>query len=71
MGYVNLMSTCPGCKTMFASNPHKVPSIQIDGKREAICRDCAAIVQDNQRRDGLPVQEIHPEAYEPLNENEL
>ena len=71
MGYAIATGSCIGCKKLFGYNPHKVPSIPIGGVRQAICRSCAGIVQENQRRDGLPVTEIHPEAYEPIHESEL
>ena len=71
MGYAIVTGTCFGCQTFFGYNPHRVPSIRIDGVRQAICRNCAGIVQENQRRDNLPVTELHPEAYEPIHESEL
>ncbi len=71
MGYAIVTGTCFGCQTFFGYNPHRVPSIRIDGERQAICRDCAGIVQGNQRRSGTAVTEIHPEAYEPVHESEL
>ena len=71
MGYAIVTGSCIGCQKLFGYNPHRVPSIRIDGVRQAICRSCAGIVQDNQRRDGLDVTEIHPEAYEPIHESEL
>ena len=71
MGYAIVTGSCIGCQKLFGYNPHKVPSIPIGGVGQAICRNCAGIVQENQRRDGLPVTEIHPEAYEPIHESEL
>lgn len=71
MGYAFVMGTCFGCYRRISYNPNKVPSIWVDGERQAICRNCASIVQRNQRRDGLKVTLIHPQAYEPVRESEL
>jgi hypothetical protein len=71
MGYAIVTGTCFGCQEFFGYNPHKVPSIRVNGERQAICRDCVGIVQGNQRRSGTAVTEIHPQAYEPIHESEL
>ena len=71
MSYAIVTSTCAGCSVFFGFNPNKVPSIPINGVRQAICMPCAMRVQDNQRRDGLEVTEIHPQAYEPLHDSKL
>ena len=71
MGYAIVTGNCFACHEFISYNPHRVPSIWVEGVRQAICRVCAGIVQDNQRRSGKAVTEIHPEAYQPIHESEL
>ena len=71
MGYVIVMGFCFGCKRAISYNPHKVPSITVEGRREAICQQCAEIVQENQVEAGLPVQDIAVDAYAAIREDEL
>ena len=34
------MSACVGCKRPFSYNPHRVPSVTVNGTREPICQQC-------------------------------
>jgi len=52
-------------------NPLRVPSILIEGEKEPVCRVCIEQANPERIKNGLPPIEIHPEAYEPCNENEL
>lgn len=70
-GYVQAMSACFGCKRVFTYNPHKVPSIVIDGTREPVCADCVARANPERAKRGLAPIEILPGAYDPLPEGEL
>lgn len=54
MGYAIVMSPCAACKMIVHYNPHKVPSIRINGSREPLCRRCAE-----------RWCELHPEAPRP------
>jgi len=72
MGYAVMMSPCLICDKVFGYNPHRVPSIRVNGERQPVCLPC--IVQENRRRQ-LVGQELlpdpHPDAYEPIQESEL
>jgi len=70
-GYVFAFGPCLGCKQPFGFNPHRVPSIVVDGEREPICRECVARVNPQRRANGLPEIVPYPDAYEPLPEGEL
>lgn len=71
MGFVQLIATCVRCSRPFMCNPHKVPSVRIDGKREPICRACVEFANPIRIEKGLPPIEILPGAYEALPEEEL
>tara|TARA_Y100000310_G_C20383495_1_gene669299 strand:+ start:358 stop:576 length:219 start_codon:yes stop_codon:yes gene_type:complete len=72
MGYAMAMGSCYGCGQMMTFNPHKVPSVRDpQGIRQAICKSCVKVVQNNQKRDGLPIAQIPKNAYEPIHESEL
>ena len=71
MGYVFVFGPCFGCHRPFSYNPHYVPSIRVDGERHPICRGCIAIANPRRKANGLPEIVPHPDAYEPLPENEL
>ena len=65
------MAACVSCGRTFGFNPVCVPSILINGTRQAICRDCIEIANPRRIANGLEPVEIHPEAYEPIAEEEL
>jgi hypothetical protein len=70
--YCFMMGTCINCKKHIVFNPKYVPSLRVNGKREPICRTCADYWNDIHRSSkGLPKQEIHEQAFEPLNTNEI
>lgn len=72
MGYVMAYGTCAGCGLPFSYNPKYVPSIRdAQNVRQAICRSCVNRVNAKRVELNLPPQEPHPEAYEPLPEEEL
>ena len=71
MGYVFAMSACIGCKQPFSYNPHKVPSIRIDGTREPICRACVNTANPRRISNGLEPITVQPGAYEAMPEEEL
>jgi recombinational DNA repair protein (RecF pathway) len=71
MGYALAFSTCFGCGRPFGFNPHRVPSIDIDGRREPICAYCVGRVNPMRKANGLPEIVPHPDAYEPIEESEL
>ena len=70
MGYALMISPCLICGLPFGYNPRYVPSI----KGEPVCRDC--IERENSDRDKeeepqRPKLTYHPQAYDPINEEEL
>ena len=71
MGYVLAMSPCIGCKQPFSYNPHKVPSIRINGVREPVCRICVDRVNPARIANGLEPIVVQPGAYEAMPEEEL
>lgn len=71
MSYALMTSICLGCKNLFSYNPHRVPSVVIDGVKEPVCRACIARVNPKREANGLDPFSIHPDAYEPIHESEL
>lgn len=70
MGVYFVMGPCAGCGQVFTFNPHKVPSIRIQGKREPICKGCIDRANPEREKKGLDPIEILPGAYEPADESE-
>lgn len=71
MGYAMCMSPCYQCKRVFSYNPHFVPSLTVYGTREPFCRDCIERANPIRVAKGLEPIVPHPQAYEPLPEEEL
>jgi hypothetical protein len=71
MGYVIAFGPCIGCGEVFGFNPHHVPSLNYQGQRQPICRECVRLVNPKRRANGLEEIKPHPEAYEPLPEADL
>lgn len=71
MGYALGMSACYGCKRIFCYNPNRVPTIPINGSREPVCRTCIERANPERIKRGLEPIVPLPDAYEPLDEDEL
>lgn len=71
MGVIYCHGACFGCGQLFSFNPHRVPSIPINGVREPICRDCVERVNPQRIKNGLQPIVIARDAYEPIDESEL
>jgi len=71
MGYVFAMGPCLRCGRVFSFNPHRVPSIRVNGEREPVCRPCYEHLARLQQAAGMKVLELPHDAYEPLPEEEL
>lgn len=72
MGYCLAFSECVGCRSIFGYNPNYVPSIRTSyGTKEPVCKQCIERANPIRKEKGLPEFTIHPQAYEPLNEEEL
>ena len=70
-GYVFCVGVCYACKRVFTFNPLYVPSLSIDGVREPFCLPCIERANAIRQAKGMPLLQIHPQAYEPLPEREL
>ena len=64
MAYMMVMGPCMCCKQFMSYNPNTVPSIPIDGKRQAICRACIEEANPKRIANGLAPVVIAPDAYE-------
>lgn len=73
MGYVMMMAPCCLCGQPFSFNPHYVPSIKDqNGVKQPMCKPCVTWANEERKKAGVePWPDPHPEAYEPLNEEEL
>jgi len=69
MGAYVLWATCYTCKGIFWCNPHRVPSININGEREPICRTCVERANPRRVANGLDPIQVLPGAYEPVDED--
>jgi len=68
--YVFIMCNCIACGVPVFVNPEHVPSIRINGVREAICRACFNEWNKVQRTDkGLEPIPLHPRAYQAERES--
>jgi hypothetical protein len=67
MGYVTAMSPCGQCGRIICYNPNYVPSLN----NVPFCKDCITLANPIRVKNGLPLITIHPNAYEPLPEDEL
>jgi hypothetical protein len=71
-GWVYCHSACLACGEIFSYNPVHVPSSSaVTGEREPICRTCMARINEKRKGMGMSPFGIHPQAYEPLAEEEL
>ncbi len=71
MAYAIIYGSCMNCKKPFSFNPHKVPSVRINGKREPVCESCMLYVNEARKNKGLSPLPILPDAYEAIEEYEL
>jgi hypothetical protein len=71
MGYAIAYGQCFGCKKTFSFNPMRVPSINIGGTKEPICKTCVTLVNPIREKNGLPLIIPAADAYEACDEGEL
>jgi len=71
MGYAIVFGPCCACGHSFGYHPNFVPSIFVHGKKEPVCEDCMRVANEKRKANGVPIVEIHPQAYEPCREEEL
>jgi hypothetical protein len=70
-GYVFVLGHCISCRQPFTFNPHRVPSLVVNGVREPVCRACIEAANPRRKANGLAEIEIQPDAYEAIPEEEL
>jgi hypothetical protein len=69
MGYLLATGGCVACGKLISYNPDRVPSITVNGSRQAICRGCFEKWNKIHRTSkGLDPVKLNPDAYEPLKE---
>lgn len=71
MGVYYCVGCCVVCRKNFMFNPHRVPSIRIDGVRREVCRDCFDVANAKRKKLGVEPHKILAGAYEPAEEGEL
>jgi len=71
MGYMLAYGACVRCKRDFYFNPARVPSVRLNGHREAVCQACVEEVNPQRVANGLEPIVPLPGAYEPADEHEL
>jgi hypothetical protein len=80
-GYSIVVGRCFACRETFSFNPFHVPSIPIDpvtklppdmggdaarAQREPLCATCVERANVERAAKGLPLFDVHPDAYEPI-----
>jgi hypothetical protein len=74
MGWIYLLCSCAACGAPIHVNIEKCPSIRIGGTgpREPICINCFNRWNEIHRTSkGLEPVPLDPQAYEPLNEQDM
>jgi hypothetical protein len=72
MGYAIIVEACYGCRNVITFNPHKVPSLTVDGIRRPLCQDCFDHLNEYRIKHGIEAwPQPHPDAYQPISEYEL
>ena len=66
MSYMTCTSHCVGCGELISYNPSRVPSIRVNGEKQALCLECATKINQNRIKAGMDACFIPPDAYEPL-----
>ena len=65
MAFMLVHGFCVNCQTPISYNPHHVPSIRVNGSKEAICSACFDEWNRIHRTSrGLEALPLHPDAYE-------
>ena len=67
MGYAFVIGHCGACRKVFTFNPLYVPSLN----NIPFCRECIEAANVLRKEKGMESISIHPEAYEPINEEQL
>lgn len=71
-GFVWCIGNCVACGVPIQYNPNRVPSITVNGSRQALCKSCfARWNQIHRTSKGLEPVPLDPQAYEPAPESDL
>ena len=72
-GYVFAIAPCIRCGVPFSFNPNTVPSTTaLTGQREPLCESCFTELNRQRVKDhGLEPWPLHPNAYEPIPEEDF
>jgi len=70
-GFAFVTSPCFSCHRVFSYNPVRVPSIRVQGNREPVCLQCMTLANRRRKEMGMEPHFIYPDAYEPVDEDEL
>lgn len=70
-GYVSVIGPCWRCDAMFSMNPHKVPSVRINGVREPICKQCMDHLIAAEEKAGITPKRYADDAYDAIPEEDL
>ena len=71
MGYALMHSPCAKCGQIASYNPHRVPSIRIDGRRQPICQPCITEANRLRLEQGLEPIPVATDAYTAIHESQL
>lgn len=64
MAFMFVLGQCCNCHKMFSFNADLVPSVQIKGTKEPICKDCVEWANPLRKQRNLAEIYIPPGAYE-------
>lgn len=71
MGYIFCSGICIGCTKRFNFNPKCVPSAEVNGIRQPLCRSCIECLNIKREVLGLEPVSIIAGAYEYVDESDL
>lgn len=65
-----VMASCICCEQLFAFNPFLVPSIEVEGVLEPLCRACVTLANPRRVANGLAPIVVRPGAYDAIPEGD-
>ena len=69
--FVFITGPCLTCKNIFSYHPNKVPSVRVNGVREAVCKTCIDAANIKRREIGMTDLTYADDAYEGCPEAEV
>lgn len=64
MAFMSCIAPCCHCQRLFSFNPDLVPSVNVNGTREPLCRACIEWANPLREAKGLLRIQILPGAYD-------